>query len=280
MTALIDPQSLYEAIQNNPAVRLVDASWPPQANYPVIGNAVAFDIDAVADLSNHQSHTLPSADDFAAAVGRMGISNDDMVVIYDQTGMAMAAARVWWMFRVFGHKNLRILDGGLPFWAASGLPLAAPGAAPEPVVYTATFNPALFTETNFILDHLNDPGILIADARPADRFAGLMPDLRPGMPSGHIPGSTSLPTGSLLDPATGKMLHDDPRIAAILESAPERIIATCGSGVTACVIALAFHEAGFEDVAVYGGSWAEWGHPDLGLPVEQGEGKTFAPARK
>lgn len=275
MTALITPQDLYTRLSTPNNIRLIDATYPPRPGTPVIGNAQSFDIDAVADLDSPLPHTLPSPDVFAAAVGNMGIGNDDEIVVYDQSGMAMAAARVWWMFRIFGHKNVKILNGGLPLWHAMGLPLGHVSPPPAPVTYKAQMNDKLFVRRDDVLEALDNPAVVIADARPAERFAGSAADIRPGMPSGHIPGSTSLPFGTLLDPATGMLRSGDARIDAILEANPDRIISSCGSGVTAGMIALAFFEAGREDVAIYGGSWAEWGQPGGRLPYETGSGKKF-----
>jgi thiosulfate/3-mercaptopyruvate sulfurtransferase len=275
MTALISPQDLHARLSGLNTIHLVDATYPPRPDMPVIGNAQAFDIDAVADHGSPLPHTLPSADDFAAAVGEMGIGNDEEVIVYDQSGMAMAAARVWWMFRVFGHKNVKVLNGGLPLWHAMGLPLGHPVPPPAPVTYVAHMNENLFVRRDDVLAALDNPAVLIADARPAERFTGSAADIRPGMPSGHIPGSTSLPYGTLLDPGTGMLRPGDARIDAIVHANPDRIISSCGSGVTAGMIALALFEAGREDVAIYGGSWAEWGQPGANLPFETGSGKKF-----
>lgn len=276
MTALISPQALHDRLSaSNNSIRLIDASYPARRDMPVIGNAQAFDIDEIADQGSALPHTLPTPETFAASVGGMGIGNDDEVVVYDQSGMAMAAARVWWMFRAFGHRNVKVLNGGLPLWHAMGFPLRHPAPPPAPVTYKAALNPGLFARREEVLAALNNPDVLIADARPAERFAGNAADIRPGMPSGHIPGSTSLPYASLLDPATGMMRETDARIDAILRTAPQKIISSCGSGVTAGIIALAFFEAGREDVAIYGGSWAEWGQPGADMPFETGAGKKF-----
>lgn len=273
-SALIDPHALNLLLKNNSHVKIIDATYPPRPGQPSIGNAIPFDIDVIADQSATQPHTIPSPDDFANAIGNMGIRNDDTVVVYDQSGIAMAAARAWWMFRLFGHKDVRVLDGGLPLWAAMGFPLNFPNAPPiKPETYTSTFNPDLLAQRDFIIQNLNNPDMIVTDARPADRFSGDIPDLRPGIPSGHIPGSTNIPTMSLLNPSTGQLQRQNDRIEEILRNRPRHLIASCGSGVTACVIALAFYEAGDKNVAVYDGSWADWAQPGLGLPVEQGPGK-------
>ena len=275
MSALLDPQELHARLSVNPHIHLIDATYPSRPGNHVIGNAQSFDIDEVADLGASLPHTLPTAESFAAAVGAMGIGQNDEVVVYDQSGMAMAAARVWWMFRVFGHENVKILNGGLPLWHAMGLPLghAVPPLAAK--TYVTKMNKDLFVQRDDVLVAIDDPSTIIADARPSERFSGDAADIRPGMPGGHIPGSTSLPFMSLLDPATGMLRPHDERIGAILATKPEKVISSCGSGVTACVIALAFHEAGYKDVAIYGGSWAEWAQPDQRLPIEVGKGKKF-----
>jgi thiosulfate/3-mercaptopyruvate sulfurtransferase len=274
MTALIDAQTLRKRLLNNENIKLVDATYPPRPGLG-IANAAIFDIDAIADLSNPLAHTLPDAETFAAAVGAMGIGNDDEVVIYDQSGIAMAAARAWWMFRVFSHRNIKVLNGGLPRWAEMGFPLVISETVPQTKTYQATYNPTLVVDRHFIADHLNDSNIVIADARPGDRFAATTPEFRAGIASGHIPGSLSLPFSHLIDPATGMLRQHDPRIVSILETNPDRIISTCGSGVTACVLALAFYEENQRDIAVYDGSWAEWGNPELGMPVETGNGRNL-----
>lgn len=275
MSALIEPQDLHARLLSDNDIHLIDATYPPQAGNRVIGNSQSFDIDEIADHNSFLPHTLPSAEDFAAAVGAMGIGQDDEVVVYDQSGMAMAAARVWWMFRVFGHHNVKILNGGLPLWQRMAFPLGCAAPPPAAKTYIAKMNQDLFVRRDDVVAALNDPGTVIADARPSDRFIGNAADIRPGMPSGHISDSTSLPYMSLLDPATGRLREGDRRIQAILATKPEKIISSCGSGVTAGIIALAFHEAGRTDVAIYGGSWAEWGKPGQNLPIETGKGKDF-----
>lgn len=270
MSALIDVQSLY-ARREDATLRMIDATYPanPGAYAQArIGNAVLFDIDAVCDHGTALPHMLPRAGEFAAAVGAMGIGNDDTVVVYDQTGMVFAASRVWWMFRAFGHERVYVLDGGLPAWQKAGMPLergsvSAPAAKP----YTAHFDPALVRSAQEVQAALGDDSTVLLDARPADRFAGRAPEPRPGMRAGHIPGSRNIPAGSLIDPATGRLVRDNPQIMGAVSEKPASIITTCGSGVTACVLALALHEAGWPKAAVYDGSWSEWGAESSGLPI-------------
>ncbi|MBI2235269.1 MAG: sulfurtransferase, partial [Micavibrio aeruginosavorus] len=172
MSALIDAQSLY-ARREDATLRMIDATYPanPGAYAQArIGNAVLFDIDAVCDHGTALPHMLPGAEDFAAAAGAMGIGNEDTVVVYDQTGMVFAAARVWWMFRVFGHKRVYVLDGGLPAWQKAGMPLErGPVSAPATKAYTAHFNPGLVRSVQEVQNAQGDPSTLLLDARPADR---------------------------------------------------------------------------------------------------------------
>lgn len=271
--ALISPQELA-AILHQPNVRVVDATYGQPPSGLGIEKAVHFDIDLIADTAAPQAHTIPSAEVFADEVGKLGIGNNDQVIVYDQTGMAFAAARVWWMFRLFGHDNVRVLDGGLPAWRAAGLPLVPKSAAPQPVFFTATYRPALYKRREDMLANINDSSFAVLDARDPRRFSGQIPEPRPGMASGHIPGSHNAFFGSLIDPDTGRLHTPDALKQHFAhENLPTTgtIACTCGSGVTACVVALALHEMGNPDVAIYGGSWSEWATTP-GMPVEKDEG--------
>ncbi len=268
---LIEPADLAALLENS-NVKLVNATWGPR--HPVrIGNAVPFDIDAIADQGSILPHMLPAPDDFSAAAAALGISSDDFVVVYDQSGIASAAARVWWTFRVFGHDRVCVLDGGLPAWADAGFPLARPDASlPAPGRFTAQFRPALVADMNDVHAALENDTALVLDARSAERFAGIAPEPRPNLRGGHMPGSVNLPFPAVIDPDTGRLalpaLLD--RIFAGAGNPHQhagRIITSCGSGVTACVLALALFRMGKTDVAVYDGSWAEWGRESSGTPV-------------
>lgn len=272
MSAVIRPADLAQYL-DRPDTRIIDATYPADVasfNKMRIGNAAPFDIDAIADRTTPLPHMLPSADDFAATVGAMGIGNDDMVVVYDRSGMVMAAARAWWMFRCFGHKSVVVLDGGLPAWLAAGYPgttTSAPAAIP--VRYRAQINPELVRDRQQVMDGLSRDDTLIVDARPQERFSGLAAEPRPGMRSGHIPGSLNIPYPELIDPAIGTLRRNHPQVLALAAKVEiPRIITTCGSGVTACLLALALYEAGRRDAAVYDGSWAEWGSESAHMPIE------------
>lgn len=235
-----------------------------------IPGARFFDIESVADHTTDLPHMLPSADDFAAAVSKLGISNDTSVVVYGQNGIVMGPARAWWMFRAFGHRGVRVLNGGLPAWKSAGLETeSGPAPMPAPGTYSAKLNTALVRDLSAMKQIADDRSAQMLDARPAERFAGTVAEPRPGLRAGHIPGSVNIPCLNLID-VHGKMKPKQ-ELATIFESNginPEHpIITTCGSGVTACVIALALYELGYPDVPVYDGSWSEWGREDSGTKV-------------
>ncbi len=237
-----------------------------------IPGAGFFDIEEICDKASPLPHMLPSAVGFAAAVGALGISNDDHVVLYDGTGFASAAARGWWMFRCFGHDKVSVLDGGFPKWlreqrdVEEGLPNVAPA------VFTATFAPGMVRGFEQVKANLADQRELVLDARSAGRFKATEPELWPVKKQGHIPGSVSLPFPDLIDDKTRALRSPsevEARLAAAGVTAGRPVIATCGSGVTACVLALALHLTGKDDVAIYDGSWVEWGNRD-DAPVDIG----------
>jgi thiosulfate/3-mercaptopyruvate sulfurtransferase len=261
-----------------PGVVVLDATWTAKGAAPDsaqlykeqhIPGARRFDIDLISDHASPLPHMLPTPEAFAVEAGMLGIGDDDLVVAYDAMGMASAASRAWWMFRVFGHDRVKVLDGGLPKWLAEGHPVQSgePEAA-HPKTFIAEFHPALvrgIAHIKRIADGEGDDALV--DARSAGRFEGSAPEAWAGGRGGHIPRSRSLPFTDLVDPATKTLLPREPlrrRLdAAGLLDAP-RVVVSCGSGVTACVIALALGELGRRDVAIYDGSWAEWGsHPEL-----------------
>lgn len=257
-SALITPAELSAIL---PQVKILDASYgvpdaPGAFTRAHIGNAQFFDIDAVADKSAPYPHTLPGADDFAEAAGALGIGNDDTVVVYDQTGISFAAARAWWMFRVMGHDKVRVLNGGLPAWIKAGYAVQT-GAArkPEPKKFRAQFQPGLYRS----FEQIEDGGDHVIDARNAPRFTATVRSPDGDAVPAHIPGSVNQPFQHLLDEDGALMSKDIMATMLFPHIAPgKRLVATCGSGVTACVLALGFYEAGVPEVAVYDGSWTEW----------------------
>lgn len=273
-SALISAADLQKIV-SAPTTKILDASYglPP---LPVrIADARDFDIDDIADPQAKLPHTVPSADIFARKVSALGISNGDTVIIYDRAGMHMAAARAWWMFRLFGHDNVRILNGGLPAWVGAGLPVTPkPDSAPPAAAgnFTAQLRPALLKLQDDILGNIEQKSFVLLDARDARRYSGDMAEPRPGMQAGHVPGSFSTPFAGLIDDESGLLLPPKDISAFFAEKnidLSRPLACTCGSGVTACVVALALYEIGYTDAAVYDGSWSEWG-ADAHLPKKQG----------
>lgn len=236
-----------------------------------IENAQFFDIDVVADQEAPLPHTLPTPEYFAQCVSSMGISNDDHVVIYDQSGAYMASSRVWWMFRAFGHNRVYVLEGGLSAWKARGFPLTTgPADPPPPGDFEADFRPGLIVSRDDVAANLETGEFLVIDARPAARFVGIAPEPRPAMRAGHIPGSINLPFAEALEPSS--LFKSDNALEHLFAghdlSPSAKLAVSCGSGVVACTVALALFKARGQEAAIYDGSWSEWGHIDAGTPVE------------
>jgi thiosulfate/3-mercaptopyruvate sulfurtransferase len=237
-----------------------------------IPGAQRFDIDRIADPDSHLPHMVPSAEDFSAHMRALGLTDSDHVVIYDDSDIK-SAARGWWMMRLFGHATVSILDGGLTAWRAVGGGLEAVPARQRPAgSFSAGKSAGADVVDMAALQSWIEAGTAgqILDARAAARFAGEAPEPRKGLRAGHIPGSRNLPFTRLLNEdgtyRDAEALRDLFTASGISPDAP--VAASCGSGVTACVLAVGLHLLGNEDVAVYDGSWTEWGASNA--PIETG----------
>ncbi|OCP01031.1 MULTISPECIES: 3-mercaptopyruvate sulfurtransferase [unclassified Ensifer] len=252
----------------DPSIRILDAAWylpaqnrNPKAEYDAghIPGAVFFDQDAIADHTSGLPHTLPTPEAFAEAVGALGVSETDTIVVYDGPGI-MTAPRVWWELRIMGAKNVYVLDGGMDGWNREGRPVTTDVPSPKPATFRASFTPTAVTSLAEMKDIVAGSSVQIADARGAARFYGEEPEPRAGLRSGHMPGAHSLPSGvfsengKLKDLAALRQTFAD---AGVDLSKP--VVTTCGSGVTAAIITLALQSLGHADNTLYDGSWSEWG---------------------
>ncbi len=280
--ALVSTQWLADHL-SAPDLRVVDATWyvpsPDPEDTPDaraefaechIPGAVYFDIEDIADSDDPAPHMLPSPEKFSSRVRKLGLGDGNRIVVYDSNG-GIASARVWWMFRVFGHDDVAVLDGGLAKWLAEGRPTEDRSTVIQERHFTARLDSTLVREIDQMIS-LSARGAQIADTRSAGRFTGTVPEPRPGVESGHIPGSVNLHYADLLDPDSKTFLPADrlaERVAAAGLALDRPIVVTCGSGVSAAVLALGLHLLGAGDVAVYDGSWSEWG-ADPSTPKEAG----------
>ncbi|KQV19232.1 MULTISPECIES: sulfurtransferase [unclassified Kitasatospora] len=267
---LVDVHWLAERL-DHPDLVVLDAGVGAHRGEPLpIRGARVFDLDgALSDHADPRPHTMPDAAQFTAEVRALGINDRSTVVVYDGAGV-YSSARAWWMFRAMGFDSVAVLDGGLPAWTAAGLPRAAAGPAPAaPGNFTATSRPGLIVDSATVLAALADESSAVLDARTRERFAGTAPEPRAGLRGGHMPGAFSLPFGELQ--TAGHMLPPTELQARLVELVGdrERLLFSCGSGVTACILTLGAELAGYHDLAVYDGSWSEWGMPS-DLPVATG----------
>ncbi|MCZ8278481.1 MAG: rhodanese-like domain-containing protein [Acetobacteraceae bacterium] len=230
-----------------------------------IPGARFFDIDVVADPDTNLPHMAPTAGRFARLMGEMGISNATRVIFYDQKGL-QSSARGWWLMKLFGHEKAAVLDGGLPKWLAEGRATESGDAKPAaPSSYTPDFRADLVKGIGDVKRIIAHGGALILDARAKGRFDGTAPEPRPGLPSGHMPGAQSVPFNELLnaDFTMKDAAALRARFAAAGADGSKPIVTSCGTGVTACILALGLKQAGLGDAAIYDGSWTEWaGRPE------------------
>jgi len=266
--ALVDTHWLARH-RTAPDVRIVDATCvapamnrDPLAEYrdAHIPGAVYFDIDDIADEASDLPHMVPSAAKFSSKVRKLGLGDGVRIVVYDSNRFS-ASARVWWMFRLFGHEDVAVLDGGLGKWRADGYPVDDLPVTPSERHFTVRQNNLLYRDLDQIRAHVVNPVEQLIDARSAGRFYGREEEPRAGQRAGHIPQSLNLPYTDLITP-DGTLMPADRLRARFAEAGvdPHKPIATtCGSGVTACTLALALFQLGVPEVAVYDGSWTEWG---------------------
>ena len=283
MTTMNDPLVSTEWLAahiNDTNVKIVDATFKlpgvlplPKDDYLAahIPSAAFFDVDAVSDHSNPLPHMFPSAEQFGDDLGNLGIGNADTVVVYDSGGW-VAAPRAWWMFLSYGHDKVRVLNGGLKKWRAEGRPVESGAVKAKPATFKPRFDAKRVRSMQQMVDNVASKAEQVIDARAAERFEGRAPEPRPGIRSGHIPGSRNVPYNQLFDAATGAMKPlDDLRKAftgaGVKLDAP--IVTSCGSGVSAGVLTLALYRLGVEKSALYDGSWSEWGQAG-GPPVATG----------
>ncbi|XP_074589456.1 thiosulfate/3-mercaptopyruvate sulfurtransferase 1, mitochondrial-like [Curcuma longa] len=285
---MVSAEWLHSNLANSD-IKVLDASWymPQEKRNPLeeyqvahIPGAVFFDIDQISDPTTDLPHMLPLEEAFAAAVSVLGIQNTDNIIIYDGKGL-FSAPRVWWMFRILGHNKVWVLDGGLPHWLKAGYEVEA--TTPENVTLRATavskaiksiyhgqyVGPATF-KTNFrpqmiwgieqVKQNMTDKTHQLLDARSKGRFDGVAPEPREGMKSGHIPGSKCVPFTEMVDSSSLLLPEDELRkkFSQAGVSLEDPIVASCGSGMTACILCVGLHRLGKLDVPVYDGSWTEW----------------------
>ncbi|MGI9407835.1 MAG: 3-mercaptopyruvate sulfurtransferase [Hyphomicrobiaceae bacterium] len=264
-----------------PDIVVLDASWhlpgtdrDARAEYleQRIPGAVFFDIDEISDEASDLPHMLPSPVKFSSRMRKLGIGDGLRIIVYDSAGL-FSAARVWWTFRVMGHDDVAVLNGGLPKWLAEDRSIDnGPPPQRTPRHFTPRHRPAMVRDVNDMRDNIENGKFQTLDARPAARFVGKAEEPRAGLRLGHIPGSENLPAGMI----TGKdmTVHDIETLQELLEDAgidlTRPVVTTCGSGVTAAILTLALAEVGHTDNALYDGSWSEWGARD-DVPVATGD---------
>ncbi|GAB1299550.1 3-mercaptopyruvate sulfurtransferase [Apodemus speciosus] len=288
--ALVSAQWVAEALKSprsSQPLKLLDASWYlPKLGRDArrefeerhIPGAAFFDIDRCSDHTSPYDHMLPSATHFADYAGSLGVSAATHVVIYDGSDQGLySAPRVWWMFRAFGHNSVSLLDGGFRHWLSQNLPISSGKSHSEPAEFCAQLDPSFIKTHEDIVENLDARHFQVVDARAAGRFQGTQPEPRDGIEPGHIPGSVNIPFTEFM---TSEGLEKSPEeIQRLFQEKKvdlsKPLVATCGSGVTACHVALGAFLCGKPNVPVYDGSWVEWymrARPEH--IISEGRGKT------
>ncbi len=268
-TPLVSTAWLARALADAPpkiidaTMYLPNAARDARAEYEAahIPGAVFGDIGWLSDEDAPFPHTLLDAKIFAARIGALGISNSDAIVIYDSSGQNFSAPRLWWMLRSFGHRGVSVLDGGLPKWIVEGHPVTAETAAVTPATFVATLDATRVRDIAAMRTNLQSRAAQVVDARSPGRFQATEPEPRAGVRGGHIPGSVNVHYATLVQ-ANGALRSPD-ELRSIMTGAgldlTHPIVASCGTGVTACAVVLALDVLGATDTAVFDGSWTEWG---------------------
>ena len=273
--SLVSVQWLAENLNAENLV-ILDASMPPvtaadnnkeQKDPSYIPHARRFDFDKeIRDKESHLPHMMPSPEMFTDEAQKLGINNDSAIVVYDNVGI-YASPRAWWMFRAMGHSQVAVLDGGLPAWIKAGFE-TVPNLEELPKKrgdFVSQPQEELFSDSADVFIALHDRNFVVLDARSEVRFKGVEPEPRPGLRPGHMPHSVNIPFTSVLEDGR---LASKAKLRSIFDKYKDKkMIFSCGSGVTASILALAADQAEFKDLSVYDGSWSEWGLPSSGLPV-------------
>lgn len=259
-------------------LRVIDGSWylpstgrDAATEYAAghIPGAVFFDIDASSDLNTPLPHMLPTAERFAERMAALGLNDSDHIVVYDGSGQNLSAPRVWWMFRAFGHDPVSVLDGGIAKWRGEDRPLEQDTISRPQGHFTARLDRTAVRDLASVQANIGQPVEQLVDTRSAGRFAGVEPEPRPGLRGGHVPGSVNLPFSDLVRPDGTVWAVEELRrrmlAAGVDLSRP--VVASCGSGTSACALVLSLHLIGHTQTAVYDGAWAEWGGRE-DTPVE------------
>jgi len=278
----VDPvvsTSWLEARLGEPDLVILDASWylpssgrdaAEEYRQRHIPGAVFFDLDRASDPHSQWPHMFPGDDEFSRYLGSLGVGPASRVVAYEGSGTFLSAARAWWMLRVAGHGAVSVLDGGLTRWCAEGRPVRQGTENRTPTTFRAKLRGGEIVTRDELRELLATGRAQVVDMRVAERFSGTAPEPRPGIPSGHIPGSLNLPHTELLAP-DGTLLRNDAlrqRLAAAGVDPDRPVVASCGSGTSACALLLALATLGTTGHRLYDGSWTEWA--GSGMPVEHG----------
>jgi len=264
MSNLVSTEWLADHIQD---VVVVDASWymPEDKREPAkefeaghIPGAVFFDIDGIADHSTDLPHMMPTPGEFSRLVGALGIGDGETVVVYDGTGL-FSAPRVWWELKAMGHRDVKVLDGGFPKWKREGRAIESGPARPTAKFFTAIPKPALMRDFTAVMGIVKDQSAQMVDARSLSRFTAQEPEPRAGVRGGHMPGAINVPWRSVVANDGTLKPNSELRAAFAQVDLHKPIVTTCGSGISAAILMLALAEIGAADVALYDGSWTEWG---------------------